>query len=415
MKWSRSQMNEPVTLSQTVPATTSEAAGEPIRLLKFLAYLAIGGTERQVLNIRQGLDASRFNVHLGCFGFFDEQLAEDLSGTPIEVYKVRNLYGVGTIKECLRFASYLKQNQIDIVHAYNFYANVFAVPAARLARVPVVLASIRDTGDSLTAKQRAVNRLFCRLADRVIVNAEAIKRILVAEGYRRERITVIPNGILCPPLEKDKDPFLRQEFGLSVDDVLIGVISRIARGKGLEYLLDAAPEVIARIPRAKFLIIGDNSFNPEYREELKRQTIRLGLQDRVVFTGFRLDVPRILSSLTVSVLPSLNEGLSNSLLESMAAACPVVATTVGGNPEVVVDGETGFLVPPRNPAALVEAICRVVLTPGLRNSLGQAGRQRVLTHFSNERMIRNVERLYGELLEAHQRNTAGRFQNVAQR
>jgi glycosyltransferase involved in cell wall biosynthesis len=410
-----SQVNEPVTLSQTVASPTEKTVREPIRVLKFLAYLAIGGTERQVLNIRQGLDPSRFNVHLGCFGFFDEQLAEDLTGTPIEKYKVRSFYGLGTIKECFRLASYLKQHQIDIVHAYNFYGNVFAVPAARLARVPVVLASIRDTGESLTGRQRAVNRMFCRLADRVVVNAEAIKRTLVGEGYRPERITVIPNGILCPPLGKDNDPFLRQEFGLSADDVLIGVISRIARVKGLEYLLDAAPDVIARIPQAKFLIIGDNSFNPEYREELKRQTIRLGLQDRVIFTGFRLDVPRILSSLALSVLPSLNEGLSNSLLESMGAGIPVVTTTVGGNPEVVLDGETGLLVPPRNPAALADAICRVLCTPSLRNALGQGGRQRVLTHFSNERMIRNVERLYGELLEAHQRKPAGRFQDVRQR
>jgi len=106
-------------------------------------------------------------------------------------------------------------------------------------------------------------------------------------------------------------------------------------------------------------------------------------------------------------LPSINgEGLSNSLLESMAAAVPVVATTVGGNPEVVVDGETGLLVPPRNAAALAEAICRVLRTPGLRNTLGQAGRRRVLEHFSNERMIRNVERLYGELLDAHHRRPA---------
>jgi glycosyltransferase involved in cell wall biosynthesis len=114
-------------------------------------------------------------------------------------------------------------------------------------------------------------------------------------------------------------------------------------------------------------------------------------------------VPTILSSLALSVLPSLNEGLSNSLLESMAAGVPVVATTVGGNPEVVLDGETGLLVPPRNPAALAEAICRVLRTPGLRNRLGQAGRRRVLNHFSNERMIRNVERLYEELLDANRR------------
>ena len=397
---SRFHLDDGMSLVQTVAASASDSPREPIRLLKFLAFLAIGGSERQVFNIRAGLDPSRFDLHLGCFGCLSEQLAVDLSGTPLEVYKIKNLYGLRAIKECLRLASYLKQNRIDIVHAYNFYANVFALPAARMVRVPVVLASIRDTGENLTARQRAVNKIFCRMADRVIVNAEAIKRTLVAEGYRPERITVIPNGIVCPPLRSDQDHLLHREFGLSTNDVLIGVVSRIARGKGLQYLLEAAPDVIARIPQAKFLIIGDNSFNPEYREELKRQTINLGLQDRVIFTGFRLDVPNILSSLALSVLPSLNEGLSNSLLESMAAAVPVVATNVGGNPEVVVDGVTGLLVPPRNPAALAEAICRVLRTPGLRNKLGQAGRRRVLEHFSNERMIRNVERLYGELLEA---------------
>jgi glycosyltransferase involved in cell wall biosynthesis len=171
-------------------------------------------------------------------------------------------------------------------------------------------------------------------------------------------------------------------------------------------LLDAARDVIARVPRARFVIIGDNSFNPEYREELKRQTARLGMQDRVIFTGFRLDVQKILSSLAVSVLPSLKEGLSNALLESMAAGLPVVATDVGGNPEVVIDGETGLLVPAKNPSALAEAICRVLLTPGLRQSFGQAGRRRVLDHFSNERMIRTVERLYVDLLEASRRKPA---------
>ena len=113
----------------------------------------------------------------------------------------------------------------------------------------------------------------------------------------------------------------------------------------------------------------------------------------------------ILSSLAVSVLPSLKEGLSNSLLESMAAAVPVVATDVGGNPEVVVDGETGLLVPATDPGALAEAICRVLLTPGLRQTFGQAGRRRVLEHFSNERMIRTVERMYEDLLETSRRQS----------
>ena len=398
------QVNDQMTMVPAASSKTAERPTDQIRLLKFLAYLAIGGSERQVLNIRQGIDKSRFDVHLGCFGRFDEQIGVDLTGTPLEVYAIRKLYGVRAVRECLRLASYLRQNRIDIVHAYNFYANVFALPAARLAKVPVVLASIRDTGEIWTARQRAVNKLVCRLADRVVVNAEAIKRGLIADGYRPERIIVIPNGIICPPLRSFQDGELHQEFGLSPDDVLIGVVSRIDRLKGLEYFLAAAHDVLARVPRAKFLIIGDNSFNPEYREELKEQVIRLGLQDKVIFTGFRLDVPKILSSLAVSVLTSvIGEGLSNSLLESMAAAVPVVASNVGGNPEVIVDGKTGLLVPPMNPPALAEAICRIVLTPGLRQSFGQAGRERVLEHFSNERMIRTVEQMYADLLKASRR------------
>ena len=404
---SRFEVDNHLTMNPLVGARLAHAPGKQIRLLKFLAYLAIGGSERQVLNIRQGIDKSRFDVHLGCFGRFDEQIGVDLSGTPLEVYKIRKLYGLRAMKECLRLASYLRHNGIDIVHAYNFYANVFALPAARLAKVPVVLASIRDTGEIWTARQRAVNKMVCRLADRVVVNAEAIKRGLIADGYRPERIIVIPNGIICPPLRNSKASELHQEFGLSPDDVLIGLVSRIDRLKGLEYFLDAAHDVLARVPRAKFLIIGDNSFNPQYREELKEQVIRLGLQDKVIFTGFRLDVPEILSSLAVSILPSvIGEGLSNSLLESMAAAVPVIATNVGGNPEVIVHGETGFLVPPKKPSMLAEAICKVILTPGLRQTFGQAGRRRVLDHFSNERMIRTVERMYGDLLEASHRKPA---------
>jgi glycosyltransferase involved in cell wall biosynthesis len=403
---SRFHVDEPMPLVRPVTAPATETSREPIRLLKFLAYLAIGGSERQVFNIRQGLDRSRFDLHLGCFGCFDEQITVDLSETPLEVYKIGKLYGPQALKECLRLRSYLKRHRIDVVHAYNFYANVFAIPAARLARVPVVLASIRDTGEIWTANQRAVNRMACRLADRVVVNAETIKRGLVEEGYPPEQIVVVQNGIICPPLRDGQDRLLHRELGLSREDVLIGVVCRIARVKGLEYFLDAAPDIIARIPQAKFVIIGDNSFNPEYREELKQQTVRLGLQDRIIFTGFRLDVQNILSSLAVSVLPSLKEGLSNALLESMAAGVPVVATNVGGNPEVVIDGETGLLVPSKNPAALAEAICRILLTPGLRQAFGQAGRRRVLEQFSNERMIRTVERLYGDLLEASRRKRA---------
>ncbi|ALA59058.1 glycosyltransferase [Nitrospira moscoviensis] len=389
----------PASLSAGSPARAGRRA-DPIRLFQFTAFLAIGGTERQVLNVTGGLDPSGFAVQLGCFGHHRDQVAVESVGVPVTLYPVDSLYGLRTLRQVLRLSADLKRQRIDILHAYNFYANVFAVPAARLARVPVVLAAIRDTGGQLTPRQRRTNKLACRLADRVVVNAEAIKAGLIAEGYRPDRIVVLHNGIVCHPLKTAEERrAVRHALGVPADAPLVGVVARISRAKGLEYFVQAARAVLDRTPDARFLLVGDTNIDRPYREDLQRLSCRLGLNDRLMFTGFRTDIPDLLSALTVSVLPSLEEGLSNALLESMAAAVPVVATNVGGNPEVVVDGVTGLLVPPKHPAALAQAIGRVLDAPVLAQSMGRAGRRRVLDHFTNERMIRKMQRLYEELLE----------------
>lgn len=395
------QMDDAVALAKMpeVDGSSLDAATDPIRLFTFMAYLAIGGTERQILNIRSGLDPRRFTQHLGCFGRFDDQLSVDLSDTPVQIYRIRKLYGVRAMKEVVRLSLYLKKHHIDIMHAYNFYANVFAVPAARLAGVPVVLASCRDTGEYWTARQRRVNKFVCRFADGVIVNAEAIKSVLIAEGYAAERITVIHNGILCPALKSSAEKkAIRHTLNVPTEGPLIGVVARVARLKGIEYFIMAAREVLDRLPNAHFLVVGPCA-DLDYREQLKQLTARLGLQHRLTYTGFRLDIPDLLPALTVSVLPSISgEGLSNSLLESMAAGVPVVATHIGGNLEVVMDGVTGLLVPPKNPTELARAICRVIETPDLAEAMGRAGRERVVDRFGNDRMIEKMQRVYQDLL-----------------
>jgi glycosyltransferase involved in cell wall biosynthesis len=165
--------------------------------------------------------------------------------------------------------------------------------------------------------------------------------------------------------------------------------------KGIQYFLDAAVILAERFPEARFLVVGDG----ESRRELEGHAGRLGLGRRVVFTGFRCDVPELLSEAEVCVLPSLSEGLSNALLESMAAGVPVVATRVGGNSEVVEDGLTGLLVPARNPAELAWATGRLLENKNLALSYGQAGMRRVQELFSMERSVRETEHLYERLLE----------------
>jgi len=380
---------------------------DAVRVLQFLTVLVTAGTERQVLNLARGLDPSRFDVHFACLKRWGDCL-EDIEATrrPLAEYRIDRLYGGNTLRQQLRFARDLRRRRMEVVHTYGFYTNVFGIPAARLAGVPAIVASIRDTGDHLTAAQRRVQRVACRLADHILVNADAIKQRLVEDGYNPDRITIIGNGIMLSRFRPgDGEGRLRRELRLSPGTALVAVFARLSRLKGIEYFLEAAASVAARFPEARFAIVGESRVVQEgvviegdYRRELEAHAARLGLGERVVFTGFRRDAPELMSEVTVSVLPSLSEGLSNAVLESMAAGVPVVATAVGGNPEAVQHGVSGLLVPPRDAAALARAICALLEDRELAARMGEAGRQRVVERFSHERMVRDTEHFYLALL-----------------
>ena len=383
--------------------------GDRTGLLMFVNGFAMGGTERHVVNLGRALDRSKFDVHLACFRRWGQLLEEiETSRLPIWEYRIDSLHNCRTFREQLRFARDLRRHRIQIVHTYNFYPNVFALPAARLARAPRVIASIRDTGVYQTPMQKRVQRLACRLADCIVVNAEAVRRWLIEEGYEQKRIVVIRNGVDLSRFQgKGEGQRLRQELGVPPRAPIVAVVSRLHELKGLDDFLEAAAALSARHRDARFLIVGDRLALKDgavvkegvYRSGLEDLARRLGIADRVVFTGFRLDVPELLQEVTVSVLPSLSEGLSNFLLESMAAGVPVVATRVGGSPEAVEDGETGILVPARDPATLARAIDAILSDSDLARRMGQAGKRRVAERFSLDGMARATERLYGSLLE----------------
>jgi glycosyltransferase involved in cell wall biosynthesis len=402
---------EPATVTVSPPAVSDSAAAgsrplaggraDRIRVMKFVSIFAIGGTERQVVNIGKGLDRSRFDLRFATLNKVGELLAEPEAQTwSIDEYKVRRLYGLGTMKQQLAFAKDLRRHKTHIVHTYGFYPNVFAVPAARLAGVPVTIGSIRDIGDTYTHWQHTVQKHCLRLADHIVVNAEAIKRDLLQRGYDAARLSVIPNGIDC---ERFRTPgngeSVRSEWNIPPGAPVVGVLARLLRIKGQEVFLRAAALMAANNPQVRFVIVGGNNVDREYADELKRLTGRLGLENRVVFTGFRTDVANILAALSVVVSPSLGlEGLSNSLLEAMAAGLPVVATRVGGTPEIVEDGVTGLLVSPGDPQVLAAAISRLLHDRTTARQLGQSARRRVFSRYSLEQAVASTERLYDDLL-----------------
>jgi glycosyltransferase involved in cell wall biosynthesis len=373
------------------------------------------------MTLSRSLDAKRFELEFACLrrlGSFVKEIND--RGLPLTEYRITSFRSVTALHQQMRFARHVARRKVDIVHAYNFYGNVFAIPPARLARVPVVIASIRDLGLYLTPLQKRVQRYVCRLADCVVVNADAVKTWLVGEGYDAERIVVIRNGVdLTCFRELPQPDRVRRELGLAAGVPLVAVVSRLTRMKGLEQFLEAAAVVNRRSIDARFLVVGETPpHDPEYLDELKRMAARLGIGDRVIFTGLRSDIPALLAGVDVAVMPSLNEALSNALLESMAAGAPVVATRVGGTPEALADGETGLLVPPDDIASLAGAVMRLLESPALAMRLGRAARQSIADRFSVERMARTTERLYDQLLtraaKEPGRRRSGRFRFVNQ-
>lgn len=370
-----------------------------IKVLMMLTSFQIGGTERQAVNLALGLDRSRFDLHLASIHSYGALLEEI---RPIQAFHdsfpIRSLYRFGTFLQALRLARYMRRNRFQVVHTYGLYTNLFAIPAAKLAGVPVVVASIRDRGDILTRPQRWLQRQVCRLADRVVTNAEEIRAVLIGHGYRAGKIAVVRNGVAPARFRPADVSTVRREFCIPGDAPVVLLLSRLNPMKGVEYFIDAASLTARDWPAVRFLIVGD-SLQASYTAQLQARAASLGIADRVLFAGFRTDVPELLAGASLSVLPSLSEGISNTVLESMAAGVPVVATRVGGTPEIIEDGVSGLLVPPRDAPALAAAMQRLLSNPVLSSSLRDAARRRIADIFSMEASIRQVEDLYCELTE----------------
>ena len=388
-----------------------EARGQAVRVLKALALFAVGGTEGQVINLVRHMDRTRFDVEFGCLRR-EGSLLDDVEqmGISVSEFRISSLRRPHTLRRMLQLASWLQSRQIQVVHSYNFYANTFMIPAAWLAGVPVKIASIRDHGIYLTPAQRRVQKWVCKLADRVLVNAVSIRDWLVDEGFDGNRITIVPNGI---DIDKYASPrkacTLRTELGIPCDSPLVVMISRLNYEKGIDDFIDAAGRVAALDRKVRFLVVGgavhaeNNDFvrDDAYIDTLQRRAEQKGLAGKMFFTGFRSDVPDILADAAVSVLPSLSEGTSNSLLESMAAGVPIVATEVGGSPDLLAGGRCGMLVPPHAPSELADAIRALLGNPLLSAKYGQAARQRAQTDFSIQRMVNETQEIYLHELAKH--------------
>lgn len=361
----------------------------PFKIAYVIGQLSIGGTERQLLELVRGLNRARFEpLVVSLYGNAPLKAAFEKVDCPVYLLEREKR---GRLATTLQLYRLFRSHRPHLVHAFA-YASRAAIPAARLLGNVKVIVSLRtDPEWQVTSVDKMINAL----ADVITSNSHAAAE-KIAHSWPRLLHYLIYNGIDLFAFDATKNSHHRP---FSVNNKILGVVARLAPVKGLEMLLEAFAQIHGKIPNAHLWLIGDGPL----RNYLETKAREMGLADNVVFWGIRDDIPALLAQCDIGVLSSHWEGLPNAILEYMAAELPVVATRVGGVPEVVIDGETGLLVPPGNPQALADALLSLLSDTELARRMGQAGRRRVEQYFTLERMVKENEKLYLELLEEDER------------
>jgi glycosyltransferase involved in cell wall biosynthesis len=284
----------------------------------------------------------------------------------------------------LRVARELRRPPPDLVHSYFFWSIMYGRFLKRIGRIGRLVENREDEGFAWGRREYAMLRRTRQLPDRVICVSEAVQTVaLERERLDPHRTVVIHNGVspaTAAPAGSRADA--RSELGYEADVPLVGMISNLHRPiKGVPYFLDSVPLILQAVPHARFIIFGGGFGHGGHEAKLREQAAALGITEYVQFAGFRPDIERYYCALDLSVLTSLSEGLSIAVLESMKHGVPVVVTRVGGNPEVVIEGKTGYLVPPRDPQAFAERVVALLRDPDLRRQMGAAARHRIAEHF----------------------------------
>ena len=384
-------------VDQTSPAGISAALSSPDpqpfpnfseRIFLLINSLETGGTERQFCELVRAFRLVKVPLELGCLQ--RKGALVDHIGDILEFSPGGSLYKWTSMRNRLRLARTLRRLDTQVAHSFDFYANLMMIPAARLARVPAVIGSHRQLGDLLTRAQFRAQLIAFRICDRVVCNSQAAADRLREAGFPERKIAVIGNA-LPEDAFAETAPLLPE-----VKELLrVGMIARMnAEYKNHRGFLRAAARVSRTGANVEFVLVGDGPL----RAEIEREVIDLGLGGRVQFLGDRRDMPAVLASLQVVVIPSTSESLPNVMLESMAAGVPVVATSVGGNCELGGCGRA-VLVPVNDDARLADGINHLLKDKLLRSEMAAEARAFVRANYSSERIREQYEELYAEVLE----------------
>jgi len=369
------------------------------RIIHLSKMTGTAGSEGHLLALLKGLRAKSFDARLWILVEPDNPVDDYVARAaaldiPIERIPIRQHFDPALWRKLVRR---FRRESPDLVHTHLIHADLYGITAARTARVPHVMTS-RHNDDKFRYRLplRVLNRVLWRQVDAGIAISEAIRRFSIEiEHAPPNRVHTIhygldPSAITAPP---DARQALRAELGLSTDILLVGSICRLIEQKGLSYGLRGFAQVANRFPEAHYVIAGDGPL----RKQLELEARRLHVADRVHFLGWRNDPRPIFAALDVLLAPSLWEGFGLVFLEAMALGIPIISTAVSAIPEIVIDGETGWLTPPRSTDAISAALQEALSDGGKREARGQQGRARLETHFSVDRMVEQTVAIYRRL------------------
>lgn len=370
-------------------------------VLQFIGSFHQGGSERQAVQLTRLLrEDGSFNVSIATLenaGVLREEV-EKMGFTEIPEFKLTSFYNANFVKQLLKCANFLRAGKIEIIHTHDFYTNIFGMLAAQIIKVPMAIASKRETGGMRSKMQKRIEKFAFRQANAIVANSEAVKNYLIAEGVPEAKIRVIYNGLdleRSTPKITDRKAICA-ELGLPAEENIkfITLVANLRhKVKNQPMFLRAAQKVRQKFPNAHFVLAGEG----ELREDLENLAKELQITENTHFIGRCTQVPELLSLSFAGVLTSFNEGFSNAILEYMAAQLPVVATRVGGAGEAVVENETGFLVASDDAEALANRLIELLQNEEKARQFGAKGREIVEEKFSCAAQLENTLKLYGKI------------------
>jgi len=365
------------------------------------SFVEMSGAEKNLYQIVTGLNKNRYRVIVCCLHCGELAKITEQQGIELIKLEVRKVYNLTGIKHLIRLWILVIRGKVDLIVTYHESSDFYGIFLSLTTRTPVI-SNRRDMGYKLKRRHIVLYRFFNPFFSKIIAVSDAVKKIIIErENTPSKKIVTVHNGVEVKRSFKEIDSKeVMREIGLNPAKPIVGMVAALRKVKGHEYFIKAASIILKRNPDIQFINIGYDAQEPDIsKRQLEIFAERLGIKNNVMFVGGRSDIQKILPEIDISVLSSLSEGFSNTILESMAAGKPVVCTCVGGNPEAVIDGKTGFLVPPKDPESLAQATSVLLEDEELANTMGKTGKERAERYFSLKRMIETNGKIYEKAIE----------------